>query len=304
MKPILQPGITAPAISQLENPSAKLYVLLVCPDSLVSELEKYQEHLSDFEASHADLIIVSNALVSLPGITSLPDRDLAVQFGACNASGVLLPVAFVVDEERLIRRVYEPTESNTLPNPAAVLRTVRGLASITKPAPVAEDDWCCGSRIAPVVLIEYSDYQCGHCAQGHAILNEILPAYGGAVCLVHRHYPLKHSHPFAQLAAEAAEAAGAQGKFWEMHHALFAHTQELSAECIERCAQEIGLDTQRFARDLESHQFESVVNVAAARARAQKIKFPPVLFINRIPFEGPRTQQSICQVIDRLLACS
>jgi protein-disulfide isomerase len=234
---------------------------------------------------------------------SISDRDVAAQFHVRSANGALLPVAFIIDEDRLIRRAQESNELNALPNPAAVLRAVRGLASTPKPAPVTENDWCYGPRNAPVILIEYSDYQCIHCAQAHEVLNDLLPRYRTEVALVHRHYPLKHSHPFAQLAAEAAEAAGAQGKFWEMHHALFAHSHELSDEWIRRCAYQIGLEIQRFARELESHQFETAVNAAAARARAEKIKFPPVLFINRILFEGPRTCDAIGATIERLLAC-
>jgi protein-disulfide isomerase len=304
MKSVLPPGILAPQISSLAYASDRYMILVVCPSRLTGELEKYHALLSEFQASNINLVVLSDAPTAMLGMIQVSDIDAVAQFGARAADGALLPIGFILDEEHLIRRVFEPIEQNALPNPAAVLRAARGLVSTTKPSPITETDWRWGPSRTSVVVIEYSDYQCSHCAQAHAVLNEILPTYQDRVCLVHRHYPLNHSHPFAQLAAEAAEAAGAQGKFWEMHHALFAHSHELTNECIQNCAAQIGLDVERFTRDLETHQFESVVNAAAARARAEKIKFPPVLFINRILFEGARTRETLTATIDRLLANS
>ena len=77
--------------------------------------------------------------------------------------------------------------------------------------PVSADDWHQGSLTVPVVLVEYADHQCGPCQETHRLLKRMLPAFGGQVCLVYRHFPLRHSHLQAESAAEAAEAAGRPG---------------------------------------------------------------------------------------------
>ena len=94
--------------------------------------------------------------------------------------------------------------------------------------PVSNDrDHFQGPADAPVTLVEYGDFECPHCRAAHLLLEEIKPDFAGRVKLVFRNFPLAESHPHAQRAAEAAEAAAAQGKFWEMHDALFAHQQSL-----------------------------------------------------------------------------
>jgi protein-disulfide isomerase len=89
--------------------------------------------------------------------------------------------------------------------------------------PVSERDHLLGPATAPVTLVEYGDYECPHCGQAHPVVKHLLALLGRRVRFVFRHCPLTMAHPHAQPAAEAAEGAGAQGKFWEMHELLFGH---------------------------------------------------------------------------------
>lgn len=320
MKPILEPGITVPAMTfltaNLGKPVAiedgKVNVLVFCPSTASGDLTQYEIRLDDFASINAKVITVldstEGAKDKFAGIGSftLPlvrDVQVAEEFGVRHATGLLLPSVFVIDEDRLIRRVYEGEVSDRLPNPAMVLRAIRGLGNVPKPAPITGDDWCLGPRDAAVAIIEYGDYQCSHCAQAHQLLEQVLSLYAGKVVYVHRHFPLRHSHPLAQLAAEAVEAAGALGRFWEMHKRLFAHRNDLSPERIITCAQEVGIDREQLVLDLERHTFAHAVEHDFRLALADRVKFPPALFINRILFEGPHTREAICTRVNSLLAC-
>ncbi len=211
------------------------------------------------------------------------------------------PAAFLIDEEGLIRRVYEP--GTALPNPAALLRAIGTIAQAPKPPRVTEKDWRLGPPRAPVLLVEYADYQCGHCQELYQVMRRVLSLYPDRVGLVFRHFPLRHSHPLAQLAAEAAEAAGAQGRFWEMHERLFEAKNALEREHLIAYAGEIGLDVTKFDEDLATGAFRTAVEEDLRGAMGNRIKFPPTLFINGILYDGARTPDAIAARIEVLLAC-
>lgn len=119
--------------------------------------------------------------------------------------------------------------------------------------------------------------------------------------MIHRHLPLRHTHPLAQLAAEAAEAAGAQGRFWAMHDRLFAAGDALTREHLLRYAAELGLDLARFTVELDNHVHEPAVAEDFKRAVAGGIKLPPALFINGVLYEGAATGQALRERIETLL---
>src|SRR5947208_13365300 len=121
--------------------------------------------------------------------------------------------------------------------------------------PVTERDHVQGPKTAKVTLVEYGDYQCPSCLQAYPIMIDIQEHLGDRMRLVFRNFPLTTVHPDAQRAAEAAEAAGAQDKFWEMHDYLFEHQAHLDDAHLLRYAAKIGLDTARLQRDLESQAF-------------------------------------------------
>src|SRR4051812_35731101 len=126
----------------------------------------------------------------------------------------------------------------------------QAVASTLTP-PVSEDrDHIRGLITALVTLVEYGDFECPHCGQAHPILSELLEELDGQFRLVFRHFPLAQIHPDAQGAAEASEAAGAQGRFWEMHDLLFENQDALDAASIRGYAEVLRLDLRRFEQEL------------------------------------------------------
>ena len=111
-----------------------------------------------------------------------------------------------------------------------------------------------------MTLVEYGDYQCPYCGQAEEVIRELLAEFGDDVRYVWRHLPLNDVHPHAQLAAEAAEAAAAQGEFWPMHDLLLAHQDALRPDDLRQYAEELGLDVDRFWEDLRRRE-----HVAAGR---------------------------------------
>ena len=115
-----------------------------------------------------------------------------------------------------------------------------------------ERDHIRGSEDAPVTLVEYGDYECPYCGQAEVVIRELLDSFGDDLRYVWRSLPLNDVHPHAQMAAEAAEAAAAQGAFWEMHDKLLDHQDELTPPDLGRYAEELGLDVERFWDELRA----------------------------------------------------
>jgi protein-disulfide isomerase len=148
-----------------------------------------------------------------------------------------------------------------------------------------ERDHIRGAEDAPVTLVEYGDYQCPYCGLAEVIIRELLDSFGDELRYVWRHLPLNDVHPNAQLAAEAAEAAGAQGKFWEMHDKLIGHQDELSPRDLGRY-EEIGLDMDRFREDLHRHEHAERVAEDVGTADASGVAGTPTFFINGKRHQG------------------
>jgi protein-disulfide isomerase len=125
---------------------------------------------------------------------------------------------------------------------------------VTKIAKVSKDDHIRGDSNAKVTLIEYSDFECPFCARFSPTVEQVLAEYDGQVRLIYRHFPLRSIHPVAQKAAEASECAADQGKFWEMHDALFALNTagSLSLPSLKSTAADLGLNTSDFDSCLDS----------------------------------------------------
>lgn len=142
-----------------------------------------------------------------------------------------------------------------------------------------------GSNSAPVTLEEYGDYQCPPCAALHPELKKIEAEYGQRLRFVFRQYPLPQIHPHAIAAANAAEAAGLQNRFWEMHDRLYENQSKWTGEVDPRplfinYAREIGLDVERFINDLSNPQVEGRVTSDRLRGRSMGVTGTPTLFIN------------------------
>ncbi len=137
-----------------------------------------------------------------------------------------------------------------------------------------------GPDNAPVTLVEYGDYQCPYCGQAYPIVKEIQKAFGKKLRFVFRNFPLNQAHPYAELAAESAEAAGAQGKFWEMHDALYENQGQLGEALIETLVKKLKLDAKQFDSDLQARKFQSHVKRDFMGGVRSGVNGTPGLFIN------------------------
>lgn len=282
-------------------------------DEALTGLAAFQERFPALADQGADVIGVSDAppeaLEALRQryglqfeLISDPGQAVARAYDVISATGAAGPAAYAVDEAGVIRNTYEAERYPGFPNPAAVVRALRKLNDSPRPAPVGAEDWQRGPHDTPVHLVEYGDYQCGHCRTMHSLLSGVLKSFEGQVLLVFRHLPLRATHPLAQLAAEATEAAGAQGYFWQMHDRLFAAAPEaLAREHLLGYAAELGLDLGRFTADLDGRAYQEAVNEDFRRAVAGGIKLPPQLFVNGVPYDGPRTEAELAARIGALL---
>lgn len=125
--------------------------------------------------------------------------------------------------------------------------------------PVSESDHIKGNNNAPLELVEYGDYQCPYCGEAYPALEELQKRLGKKLKFVFRNFPLTNTHADAETAALAAEAAGAQGKFWEMHNMLYKNQSKLKKDDLIGYAQKIGLDMERFKNDLDNKTFQQKV---------------------------------------------
>jgi protein-disulfide isomerase len=152
--------------------------------------------------------------------------------------------------------------------------------------PVGERDHLRGSPTASVTLVEYGDYECPYCGTAHPIVNEVQRVMGDDLLFAFRHFPLTQVHPHAGIAAEAAEAAGAQGRFWEMHDLLFEHQDRLTPPDLLRYAGALGLDLDRFAAELESHVHAPRVREDFLSGIRSGVNGTPTFFINDVRYNG------------------
>jgi Na+/H+ antiporter NhaA len=143
-----------------------------------------------------------------------------------------------------------------------------------------ERDHIRGRDDAPVTLVEYGDFECPYCGQAEQVIRELLSSFGEDVRYVWRHLPLNDVHPNAQLAAEASEAASAQGRFWEMHDTLLAHQGELQPKHLTEYATEIGVDAERLSDELHRRAYASRVSEDVASADESGVSGTPTFFIN------------------------
>jgi protein-disulfide isomerase len=131
------------------------------------------------------------------------------------------------------------------------------------------------------------------------VIKELLDRFGGRFRFVYRHLPLIDVHPNAALAAEAAEAAGAQGKFWEMHDLLYEHQDELDPHDLVHYAAELGLDEAVFSEDLDSGRFAARVGQDVNSAEEAGVAGTPSFFINEVRYRGPYDIDSVSAVLTR-----
>ncbi|NJR52439.1 MAG: DsbA family protein [Leptolyngbyaceae cyanobacterium CSU_1_3] len=157
--------------------------------------------------------------------------------------------------------------------------------------PPSTQDWMQGVLSAKVVLVMYGDYQCSRSANVYkmikAIERELSASFGeDYLCLIFRHFPQIQIHPHAQRAAQAAEAAAAQGQFWSMHDTLFIHQQKLENGYLIEYANDLGLDIPQFLKELSKQVHVDRINEDIESGCKSGITAAPVLFINNIRYTG------------------
>jgi protein-disulfide isomerase len=159
-------------------------------------------------------------------------------------------------------------------------------------------DWVRGSPQSPITLIEYGDFECPFCGAAYWELKRLEAVVGDRIAFVFRNFPLSQMHPHAQLAAEAAEAAGAQGRFWEMHDMLFENQQQLEASALLTYAGELQLDLRRFARDLQTHVHAPKVRSDFMEGVRSGVNGTPTMFLNGELYEGPHSAEALLAAIE------
>jgi protein-disulfide isomerase len=151
---------------------------------------------------------------------------------------------------------------------------------------VGPDDHVRGPRVAPLTLVEYGDYECPYCGAAYPIVKEIERILGDELSSVFRNFPLSEAHPHAFQAAEAAESAAAQGRFWEMHDRLYENQQRLDTQHLVSHAEALGLDVTRVETELEEHTFEPRVRNDFLGGVRSGVNGTPTFFINGVRHNG------------------
>ena len=160
-----------------------------------------------------------------------------------------------------------------------------------------ERDHIRGPEDAPVTLLEYGDFECPYCGQAEQTIRELLMAQGTDVRYVWRHLPLNDVHPYAQLAAEASEAAGAQGSFWEMSDTLLAHQGDLGWRDLMHYAEELELDVERFASEVHEGEYADRILADVASADESGVTGTPTFFINGRRHYGLYDLQTLTEAV-------
>jgi protein-disulfide isomerase len=165
--------------------------------------------------------------------------------------------------------------------------------------PVSEDrDHIKEPRIAPVTLVEYGDYECPYCGKAYYVVKELEQRAGNLMRFVFRNFPLTTIHPHAERAAEAAEAAGAQGKFWEMHDLLYENQQALEDEDLMKYAAWAGLDINRFVRDMREGRYLNRIREDFLSGTRSGVNGTPTFFINGFRHDGSLDLVSLTAAIE------
>lgn len=185
----------------------------------------------------------------------------------------------------------------------------------TETSPVTASDHVRGSTTAKVSLIEYGDFECPACGEYEPLVQQLEKTYSDRVQFVFRHFPLYQIHPFAMISAQASEAAGLQGKFWEMHDILYAKQSEWSTNAtlsaadvqskyIDEYAKSLGLDMTKFDSDINSDAVKAKVQSDLTLGTDAKIDHTPTFFINLMQIPNPQSLAEFQADLDAALASS
>jgi formate-nitrite transporter family protein len=167
--------------------------------------------------------------------------------------------------------------------------------------PVTEQDHAIGTLDAPITIVEYGDYECPDCLNAVPIIARVRQSLGNRLRFVFRHFPQSSIHPRASVAAEAAEAAGDQKKFWPMHEALFKHQKELTEIDFNHLALTLGLEIYKFETSLSNQRHHQRVRADYESGLRSGVTKTPTLFINGRRFDGPIEAAAIVKAAEMSL---
>jgi len=168
--------------------------------------------------------------------------------------------------------------------------------------PVGEKDHAQGPASAPVTLVEYGDYECPYCGNAYPVVKRLQGEMGPRLRFVFRNFPLNTVHAHAGVAAQAAEAAAAQGKFWEMHDLLYEHQHDLAESDMVRYALKLGLEPYRFESDLSSEVFSKRVSDDFRGGVRSGVNGTPTFFINGVRYNGAYDYDSLKAALENAAA--
>lgn len=168
--------------------------------------------------------------------------------------------------------------------------------------PLHERDHLRGTPDAPVLLVEYGDFECPYCGAAYVVVKKLEMELPDTLAVVFRQFPLVDLHPHAQLAAEAAEAAGAQGRFWKMHDMLFEHQDALAPADLMKYAAALHLDLKRFAGDLTHHVHLPKIQADIQGGLQSGVQGTPTFFINGLRHRGGHDEASLLASILQVAA--
>jgi protein-disulfide isomerase len=167
--------------------------------------------------------------------------------------------------------------------------------------PVDRTDHVLGPQGAPVTLVEYGDFECPNCKQAAPTVQLLLERFEGRLRFAFRHFPLEEVHPHALAAAEAAEAAGAQDQFWQMHQLLFDNQSHLKPASLHSYAQRLGLDMARYTAEMDDHVYLQRVREHIEGAHRSGVHSTPTFFINGTVHDVSFGLRSLFDAVQKLL---
>ncbi|HEY3050206.1 MAG TPA: DsbA family protein [Gaiellaceae bacterium] len=169
--------------------------------------------------------------------------------------------------------------------------------------PVADDrDHSQGPADAPVTLVEYGDYQCPFCGAAYPIIKDVQARMGDRLRFVFRNFPITTSHPNAELAAEAAEGAAVQGRFWEMHDLLYENQDRLGGEDLHGYASRLGLDVETFDRELAAHAHADRVHEDFMSGVRSGVNGTPTFYVNGARYDGSYEAENLLAALEQAAA--
>lgn len=330
MSDMLQPGSSAPDFTlmdgegtkhTLSNYRGKNVVLAFYPADwssvCTSQLALYQAMIDEIRSYDAEVLAISvdnrwshkawakHQQITFPLLSDFwPHGKIAQRYGVLRErDGITDRAVFVIDKEGVIRTSWVGEHPGIAPGLDIVFNALKDVQGETVTSGDSEqytaltaEDWSLGPEDAPLTLLEYADFECPYCRRAHDVITDLRAELGDQLRVVYRHFPLP-SHPHSLIASEAAEAAGAQGKFWEMHDLLYANQKQLAVEDVLGYAEQLRLDVDQFRKDLEQHTYAEAVKQDMLRAIDDGVNGTPTLFINGERYDGRRTRDALLEVL-------